>query len=97
MVRGLCACLPVADIYSPAACHQRPPLEPLTWKHYSSKASGVHALPACQATNIDLVECSAIQGWKPWLGTAGFGLFLWAVMSGVCGHEVLYGMFCGAT
>ncbi|KAL3131157.1 PQ-loop repeat-containing protein 3 [Trebouxia sp. C0009 RCD-2024] len=39
-----------------------------------------------------IVRFNAIRGWKPWLGTAGFGVFLWAVMSGVCGHEVLYGL-----
>ena len=36
--------------------------------------------------------CSVVRGWKPWLGTAGFGVFLWAVMSGACGQEALYGM-----
>ena len=36
--------------------------------------------------------CSVVRGWKPWLGTAGFGVFLWAVMSGACGQQALYGM-----
>lgn len=36
--------------------------------------------------------CSVVRGWKPWVGTAGFGVFLWAVMSGACGQEALYGM-----
>lgn len=35
---------------------------------------------------------SVVKGWKPWVGTAGFGVFLWAVMSGACGQEALYGM-----
>lgn len=37
-------------------------------------------------------DCSVVKGWKRWFGTAGFGVFLWAVLSGACGQEALYGM-----
>jgi len=37
--------------------------------------------------------CSSIKGWRVWVGTAAFCAFLWAVMTGVCGQQVLYGMY----
>jgi hypothetical protein len=47
--------------------------------------------------------CSSIKGWRVWAGTAAFCAFLWAVMTGACGQQVLFGtnfaqphMLCGA-
>lgn len=47
------------------------------------------------------IVCSSIKGWRVWAGTATFCAFLWAVMTGACGQQVLFGTsiqphMCGA-
>ena len=32
-----------------------------------------------------------LKGWRTWAGTAAFGFFFWAVMTGACGQKALYG------
>lgn len=64
--------------------------------HLGYPFSSYGELVACWLQDVVIVglifRFNSIKGWRPWLGTALFGVFFWTVMTGACGQRVLYGL-----
>ncbi|KAL0022257.1 hypothetical protein WJX77_010913 [Trebouxia sp. C0004] len=64
--------------------------------HLAYPFSSYGEIVACWLQDIVIIglilRFNSIKGWRVWAGTAAFCAFLWMVMTGACGQQVLFGL-----